>query len=171
MEFVLDFEIGIWDFMIILGIDPGTHTTGFGLIENQKNSVRHLENGLIIGSEKNPLPLRLKKIYEIICKLIEQFKPEAIALEDIFMSKNARSSLKLGTARGVVMLACAQKALPVFEYPPALIKKAISGNGQASKEQMQKMVQIHLKLKEAAAEDAADALAVALCHSQMRQWK
>lgn len=155
--------------MIILGIDPGTRTSGFGLIDNSKSAVRHLDNGLIIPSQKSPLPLRLKEIHEEVCRLIEQFRPTAVAIEDVFMSKNARSSLKLGTARGVVLLACAQKGLPVFEYPPATVKQAITGFGQASKEQMQKMVRIHLKLKEVAAEDATDALAVALCHSQMRK--
>ncbi|MDO8527630.1 MAG: crossover junction endodeoxyribonuclease RuvC [Deltaproteobacteria bacterium] len=156
--------------MIILGVDPGTFTTGYGLIEKGKNSIRHIDNGLISPS-KADLPLKLKQIFDAIHLLIEKFSPQELALEDVFVAKNARSSLKLGHARGVVMLAAANHGIPVYEYSPASVKSAIAGFGQASKEQMQKMVKIHLKLVEVAAEDAADALAVALCHCQTKRFE
>lgn len=153
--------------MIILGVDPGTHFTGYGLVEKIGSALKHIDNGLIAPSSKSLLPLRLKQIFEEIFRLIEKFSPQEVALEDVFVAKNARSSLKLGHARGVVMLAAAQRGIPVFEYPPAKVKQAIAGFGQATKEQMQKMVKIHLKLREPAQEDATDALAVALCHCQI----
>lgn len=155
--------------MIILGIDPGTHCLGFGLIQKNGGHWRHLDNGMVRPKASLPLPERLQTIYLHLSQLIEQFKPQAIALEDVFFAKNAKSALKLGHARGVVMLVAAQYGLPVFEYPPAKIKQALSGFGQANKEQMQKMVKIHLKLKEVAEENASDALAVALCHSQTKR--
>lgn len=156
--------------MIVLGIDPGTKFLGFGLIENSKKKVTHVDNGLIMASQKMAMPEKLKKIFDELTVLIEKFSPGAIALEDVFVAKNVRSSLKLGYAKGVVMLAAAQRGIPVYEYSPAEVKKAVSSFGQASKEQMQKMVRLHLKLKEVACEDATDALAVALCHCQTRHF-
>ena len=156
--------------MIILGIDPGTQITGFGLIQKNGQGWRHLDCGLIQPKAKQPLPDRLQFIYQKIAQTIEQIRPNEIALEDLFFAKNAQSALKLGHARGVVMLAAAQYQIPVFEYPPAQIKMALAGFGQATKEQMQKMVKIHLKLKEVAEENASDALAVALCHSQTKRF-
>lgn len=155
--------------MIILGIDPGTHRTGWGLIQKNGRGWIHVDNGLVSPPAKLPLPDRLQAIYQKIAQMVEKYHPEAIALEDLFFAKNAKSALKLGHARGVVMLAAAQCQIPVFEYPPATIKQALSGFGQASKEQMQKMVKIHLKLKEVPEENAADALAVALCHAQTKR--
>ncbi|OGQ05212.1 MAG: crossover junction endodeoxyribonuclease RuvC [Deltaproteobacteria bacterium RIFCSPLOWO2_01_44_7] len=157
--------------MIILGVDPGTRFTGYGLIEKNGRGIQHIDNGLIAPSSKMEIPLRLKQIFEGIQKLIQQFSPSEIALEDVFMAKNVKSSLKLGYARGVVMLAAAIQGVSVYEYPPAQVKQAITGFGQATKEQMQKMVKIHLKLKEVAQEDATDALAVALCHCQTKRFK
>lgn len=156
--------------MIILGIDPGTQITGFGLIQKNGRGWCHLDNGLIQPRPKTPLPDRLQFIFQKITAMIEQFRPAEIALEDLFFAKNAKSALKLGHARGVVMLAAAQYQIPVFEYPPAQIKMALSGFGQATKTQMQKMVKIHLKLAEVAEENASDALAAALCHSQTRRF-
>lgn len=157
--------------MIILGIDPGTYYTGYGFVEKNGGSTTHIDNGLIAPAKSLPLPQRLKVFFEEIGRLIEQFSPKEIALEDVFVAKNARSSLKLGHARGVIMLAAACKNIPVFEYSPAEVKQAVSGFGQATKEQMQKMICLHLKLKEVAQEDANDALAVALCHSQTKRFK
>lgn len=156
--------------MIILGIDPGTRSLGFGLLQNEEKKWRHVDNGLVTTPPKISMPLKLKKIFEEVSALIEKFAPAEIALEDVFVAKNARSSLKLGYARGVVMLAAARAGVPVYEYPPATVKQAVAGFGQATKEQMQKMVKIHLKLREAAAEDASDALAVALTHCQLKKF-
>lgn len=156
--------------MIILGIDPGTHFTGFGVIQLEKKHPSHVDCGLIAPNRNTTLPLKLKKIFDEISGLILKFSPQEIALEDVFMAKNARSSLKLGYVRGVVMLAAAQAGIGLYEYPPATVKKAISDFGQATKEQMQKMIRIHLKLKEPPAEDATDALAVALTHCSLRKF-
>ncbi len=156
--------------MIILGIDPGTYRTGFGLVQKNGNQLEHVDNGLIAPSVKFSLPEKLKKIYESIEAMIKTFQPKEIALEDLFFAKNAKSVLKLGHARGVVMLAAAQHGIPVYEYPPTQVKQAICGYGQATKDQIQKMVKIHLKLKEVAEENASDALAVALCHCQTKRF-
>lgn len=152
--------------MIILGIDPGTRKTGYGLVRKSGGRVCHVDNGLILPPAKADLPDRLAFIFEETRKLIARFCPEAVALEDLFVAKNARSSLKLGHARGVVMLAARMGDLPVYEYSPAEIKKAVAAYGQAAKEQMQKMVRLSLALPEVPAEDASDALAAALCHCQ-----
>jgi len=157
--------------MIILGIDPGTRFTGYGLIQREKNKVRHIDNGIIIPKAKDPLPRRLQEIFQKISSLLKEFKPAEVALEDVFVAKNVRSSLKLGHARGVVMLAASLTNLPLFEYTPAEVKKAVASYGHATKEQMQKMVKLHLNLKEVAAEDATDALAVALCHAQTKRFQ
>lgn len=157
--------------MIILGIDPGTYYTGFGLIEKNGKNWAHVDNGLIAPPAKLSLPEKLEQIFNGLRQMIERHQPKEIALEDIFFAKNAKSALKLGHARGVAMLAAAHHQIPVFEYPPARIKQAITGFGQATKEQMQKMVKIHLKLKEVAEENANDALAVALCHCQTKRFQ
>lgn len=152
--------------MILLGIDPGTQFTGYGVIQKGNQGTHHVDNGLIIPNTKNPIPERLVEIFSKITSLIREFQPAEVAIEDGFVAKNARSSLKLGLARGVVLLAAAQAKLPIFEYSPAEVKKTVTGFGQADKEQVQKMVRLHLKLKETPEENAADALAVALCHAQ-----
>ena len=156
--------------MRILGIDPGTRITGYGLILKNGRSIEHIDNGLIVNKADSPAPLKLQNIFEQLSRIIRDFKPDVVALEDIFVSQNVKSSLKLGQARGVVMLAAAQAGVAVGEYPPAQVKHAIASFGQATKEQVQKMVRLHLKLGEVAAEDASDALAVALCHAQTQRW-
>lgn len=157
--------------MIILGIDPGTRFTGFGLIKKELGEIRHVDNGIVAPSPSVTLPKKLKKIFDKLEDLIREYSPGEIALEDLFVAKNAKSTLKLGYVRGVVMLAAAAHDIPLYEYPPSQIKLSISGFGGATKEQMQKMVQIHLKLKERAEENASDALAVALCHCQTRRFE
>ena len=156
--------------MRILGIDPGTRITGYGLILKNGRSIEHIDNGLIVNKADSPAPLKLQNIFEQLSRIIRDFKPDVVALEDIFVSQNVKSSLKLGQARGVVMLAAAQAGVAVVEYPQAQVKQAIASFGQATKEQVQKMVRLHLKLGEVAAEDASDALAVALCHAQTQRW-
>lgn len=155
--------------MIILGIDPGTHRTGYGLVEKNGRQAKHIDNGLISPMAKLSLAQRLQIIFEQVGAMIQRYRPGEIALEDLFFAKNAKSALKLGHVRGIIMLAAAQQQIPVFEYPPAQIKLAVTGFGQATKEQMQKMVKIHLHLQEVAEENATDALAVALCHAQTQR--
>ncbi len=150
--------------MQILGIDPGSVITGYGLIEATKGKVVHLDNGGIFTSSKEPFSERLCHIHEQIESLLEKFSPDAVAIENIFIAKNVSSTLKLGHARGAAIVAIAKAKIPLFEYSALQVKQAITGYGHASKEQIQKMIQSLLKLPETAFKDASDALAVAICH-------
>lgn len=149
----------------ILGIDPGSRVTGYGLIEYKDNRISHIDCGGIIPPTKLPLEKRLQFIFEHTKNLITDGKPDFAAVEDLFVAKNAKSSLMLGHVRGVVLLALTELNVPYSPYTPKEVKKAITGNGNASKEQVQYMVRQLLKLKEAPFEDASDALAIAICHS------
>lgn len=151
--------------MKILGIDPGSRITGYGFIDLNRNMVHHIDCGGIHIPEKKPIEERLLFIHREINRLIEEFRPDEAAVEDLFFAKNARSALTLGHVRGVILLALAQRKIPFAPYPPREVKKAITGMGNATKEQVQYMVKNLLSLKESAFEDASDALAVAICHS------
>lgn len=150
--------------MKILGIDPGTRVTGYGIVENKENRLIHIDNGGIFTDAGAPLPERLKEIYTGLGKIIEEYRPDVISMEDIFYSKNVKSALKLGHARGVSILAGSIKDIEIFEYSPTAIKSAITGYGRAGKEQIQRMVKVLLNLPEVPQSDAADALAAAICH-------
>ena len=153
--------------MRILGIDPGSITTGYGIIKQLRNKQSYVTSGCIkVGSKKN-LCVRLRQIYEDISSLIETYAPTQVAVEQVFVHKNPASALKLGQARGVAMLACACKDLSIAEYAPRQIKQAVVGYGNAQKLQVQQMVQSLLKLSAMPQVDAADALAVAMCHGHM----
>ena len=154
--------------MRILGIDPGSRATGYGLIEQQGNRLIHLDNGAIFTRSEDPLPLRLQRIYRELQRLIEEFQPEAVAVEQVFMARNPASALKLGQARGVALLAGINAGLPVAEYSALQVKSAVVGYGRAGKHQVQQMTRTLLNLAEIAQEDAADALAVAICHAHSR---
>lgn len=152
--------------MIILGIDPGLATTGWGIIETKNNQQKVIKYGTIKTKPNKNLPLRLQQLHQEILSLITQHKPDRMAVEKVFFGSNAKSALMVGQARGVVLLCAAQKNLSVNEYAPLQIKIAITSYGRAEKDQMQKMVKILLKLKKIPQpDDAADALAVALCDS------
>ncbi len=151
--------------MRILGIDPGSRATGYGLIEQQGNRLVHLDNGAIMTSSSAQLADRLEQIYTGLEKLILQFAPDAVAVEQVFMAKNPASALKLGHARGVALLAGVRAGLPVAEYTALQVKSAVVGYGRAAKSQVQQMTRTLLNLPEIAQEDAADALAVAICHA------
>ncbi len=150
--------------MRILGIDPGSITTGYGLIEGLKGKMRHLENGGIFLNSKVSFSERICRIHDQIEILIKNFSPDVLALEDIFIAKNVSSALKLGHARGAVMVAAGRLGLPIFEYTALQVKQAVTGYGHAGKEQIQKMIRVLLELPDAAFSDASDALAVAVCH-------
>lgn len=151
--------------MIILGVDPGTLITGYGIIESNNGRVRMLACGSVSNSSDQAMPLRLKHIYETLRRVITRFQPDEFAIETAFYGKNAQSALKLGHARGVAMLAAVRKQIPTSEYSPREVKKAIVGSGTASKEQVQYMIKSLLKLKEPPEKyDVTDALAVAICH-------
>lgn len=151
--------------MIILGVDPGTVVTGYGVIEAGKDGLTMLTCGAISNSSDRPIPLRLKLIHERLSAVIREFAPDEFAIETAFYGKNAQSALKLGQARGAAIVAAVGKNIPVSEYSPREVKKAIVGGGNASKQQVQYMVQSLLKVKSLPAKlDVSDALAVAICH-------
>lgn len=158
---------------IILGIDPGSRLTGYGVINQQQGRCTYLGSGCIraMGTPAKPLSLaaKLKLIHDGVQEIIQQFQPDEFAIEQVFMARNPDSALKLGQARGAAIVAAAIAGLPVAEYSARQIKQAVVGTGAAKKEQVQHMVVAMLKLQQAPQEDAADALAVALCHAHTRQ--
>ncbi len=150
---------------IILGIDPGTHCTGFGIIRHLHNRHELITFGVIRTKPSQKLEQRYLTIFEEIALLVSEHTPDAIAVETQYVQKNVQSALKLGMARGVAMVAGAQKGVPVFEYSPSKVKLAVSGRGNASKHQVQQMTKLLLSLDKVPSEDAADALAIAICHA------
>ncbi len=150
--------------MRILGIDPGTYKTGAGIIEPQGSSYKLLHFEVIKPQAKKTIAQRLGHIHEALTEIIQKFRPEVLALETVFFGKDLQAMVKIGEARACAMLAASAAGIDVVEYPPARVKQAVSGNGRATKEQVQHMVKILLNLKEMPAEDGADALAVAICH-------
>lgn len=151
----------------ILGIDPGSRVTGYGVIDMAGNQATYITSGCIRMAEE-PIPERLRRIYSELTAVIQEFQPTESAVEIIFMHRNADSAIKLGHARGAAIVALAQQALPIFEFTANQIKQAIVGRGHADKVQVQHMIKILLKLTESPPADAADALAVALCHGHTR---
>lgn len=152
----------------ILGIDPGSRLTGFGIIEMQGSRALWISSGCIRTADGS-LDSRLKTICQGLAELLEEHRPEEVAIEQVFMHRNADSALKLGQARGAAISTVALRSLPLSEYSPKEIKKAVVGKGNAGKVQVQHMVQHLLGLNKLPQEDAADALAVALCHAHLRQ--
>ncbi|MEN6433101.1 MAG: crossover junction endodeoxyribonuclease RuvC [Smithella sp.] len=151
--------------MRILGIDPGSHVTGYGIIEKKGNYLRHVLHGEIKAQKDSLLSVMLISIYQQLSEVITQTAPQAISLENIFYGKNVRSLIKQAQVRGVVIFAGADKGIPVFEYSPLEVKKAVVGYGRAEKRQVQIMVKAILKLPALPPADAADALASAICHA------
>ena len=148
----------------ILGIDPGSRKTGFGIIEIEGRKIHHVINGrLLVGD--GDFPDRLKQIFEGLTDIIDRYQPDMMAIEKVFLHKNADSALKLGQARGAAICAGVSHNLTVHEYSATQIKKAVVGNGHAKKEQVQYMMSVILSLPEMPQEDAADALACALTHA------
>jgi crossover junction endodeoxyribonuclease RuvC len=155
---------------VILGVDPGSRHTGFGVLRGEGENFVHLASGHINAGAGAHLSERLRRIYDGLEELVRTHQPQALAVEDSFLAENVRSAFILGQVRGVVLLLAAKCALPVFQYPPLVIKKAVVGYGQASKSQVQLMVEqmLGLKLKSS---HAADALAVCLCHYFHHRWE
>ena len=156
--------------MRILGVDPGLVATGYGLIDWTDGAKKVVEAGVISTHKDDPLPERVSKIHIEIASLIEEFSPEVMAVEGLYAHyKHPRTAVLMGHARGVMLLAAAQNGVPVITYPPKRIKKAVTGNGSASKYQVQRMVQTLLGLAELPSPDhVSDALAAALCHTTAR---
>jgi crossover junction endodeoxyribonuclease RuvC len=151
--------------MRILGIDPGSRITGFGVIEQVGFHVEYVSCGVIKSTPDFTLPDKLKEIYDGICEVIEGYQPDFAAIENVFVAKNPNSALKLGQARGVLMLAARQYQIDLSEYSAKTVKQAVIGHGQAGKQQVQQAVRALLKLSATPSKDAADALAVAMCCS------
>jgi len=151
--------------MRVLGIDPGTVTSGYGLVDGSGGKLGFVAAGGITTSAKLTFPERLKRIYDGLDGVMEEHNPDAVALESVFFAKNVQSALKLGHARGVAVLAAVNRGIPVFEYSALQIKQSVVGYGAAEKPQVQKMVKALLNLKELPKpHDASDALAAAICH-------
>jgi crossover junction endodeoxyribonuclease RuvC len=152
--------------LIVLGIDPGTAVTGYGVVaREQDGAVKLLECGVIRTRSRAPLPERLRDIYEGVTELMDRHRPDTVAVEGVFFGKNPRTAVVLGHARGAILLAASLREVEVAEYPPAEVKNAVVGTGRATKEQVGFMVQRLLRLREPPRpEDAADGVAVALCH-------
>lgn len=157
--------------MRILGIDPGSLTTGYGIIESAGQRLTHIDNGIIRPKRTADNPDRLAYIYEGLVARIAEFRPTMVAIEEIFVAKNIRSALHLGQARGIALLAARQASLPIQAYSARTVKQSLVGNGNATKAQVQFMTAKFLQLSEPAAEDAADALAIAITHAHhSRGW-
>ena len=153
----------------ILGLDPGLRKTGWGMIEAAQNRLTHIANGTVCSADDAALAHRLVQIYDGLCVVIERWRPDEAAVEETFVNKNPVSTLKLGQARGAVLLAPARAGLAVAEYAPNKIKKSVVGAGHADKQQIHAMVRMLLPGVEIAGADAADALAVAICHAHLAQ--
>ena len=151
--------------MKILGVDPGLIQTGFGIINVGDNESILIDYGIIKPSPKDNLANRLLTIFNDVCKIITDFKPQVFAIEDIFYGKNVKSAMRLGQARGASMVAAASKQIPIYEYSARKVKQSLTGNGNAHKNQVQFMVKAKLQMyHNPEPMDASDALAVALCH-------
>ena len=161
--------------MIILGIDPGTATTGIGIVEfekTKKQQVTCLRYGVISTPAKMPMPDRLKILYDDLTAIIKEYKPVAMAVESLFFFKNAKTVMAVSQARGITLLIAAQQQLPLFEFTPLQAKIAVTGYGRAEKQQVQKMLQHILNLEKIPKpDDAADALAIAICCAMTQNFK
>jgi crossover junction endodeoxyribonuclease RuvC len=154
--------------MIILGIDPGTASTGWGVVSQDGNRLASLGHGCIVTSAKDASGARLRRIHDELGTLIARFKPDAVAIEELFVNVNVKTALTVGHARGVIMLAAAERGIESFDYSPLAIKQAVTGYGRASKVQVQEMTKVLLRLERIPQPDhAADALAVAITHAHL----
>ncbi len=155
-----------WVYVIVLGIDPGVANTGYGVVAQQRGRLVALDGGVIETSPGRDAGGRLETIHARVGELMEEYRPDAVALEDVYFGANARSAFAVGQARGVVLLAAGQRGVPCASYTPQQVKAAVCGSGRAAKDQVQRMVQTLLALADLPQPDhAADALAVAICHT------
>ncbi len=155
--------------MRLLGLDPGLRVTGWGVIDVDDNRLRHVADGVVKTDTRTPIGERLCQLDRGLFEIIDRFRPDEAAVEEAFVNRNAVSTLKLGQARGVVLLVPSRAGLPVAEYLPNLVKKTVVGTGHATKDQVQMMVRTLLPGASRGTPDAADALAVAICHAHHRE--
>ena len=150
--------------MIVLGVDPGSRVTGYGLIEKRLNRMTCVDAGTITPSARLPFYQRIHMIFQAMSEIMDKYHPEEMAIEDVFYEKNVKSSFKIGHARGAVLIAAVQCGVKIFEYTPLEIKKSVVGYGRATKEQVRAMAQVILRLRGIPSLDASDALGTAICH-------
>lgn len=156
--------------MVILGLDPGTATTGYGVIRVLGNRFQMLEYGIISTPAKTSMEKRLEMIYDNLQELLQKWQPDQAAVEELFFNQNITTAITVGQARGVLLLCCAQNNVPLAEYTPLQVKQALVGYGRADKKQIQQMVKMFLNLADIPKpDDAADALAIAICHAHNYQ--
>jgi len=149
---------------LVLGIDPGSLTTGYGLVEKKDNRLIYVAAGKISFPYSLPFNERIHKIFKSLLDVIQTYNPEEMSIEDIFFAKNVKSALKIGHARGAALIAAIQEGLKIFEYTPLQIKQSVVGYGRATKEQVRSMVKVILKIDTQYSLDTSDALAIAICH-------
>lgn len=158
--------------MKILGLDPGFGTLGYGVIDVAGNKLRHITHGVVVTEKNKPIQIRLKDLYDRVRRIIRDHAPDEVAIEQLFFYKNVTTAIAVGEARGVALLAVVEFDLPIFEYTPHMVKKAVSGSGRATKADIQKWVTLLLGLEEKPKpDDAADALAIAICHAHRRNFE
>jgi crossover junction endodeoxyribonuclease RuvC len=150
--------------MLVIGVDPGSLATGYGLVKREGNSLIYVEGGRISFTASWPFYQRVHRIFGVLVEIIQAHHPEEMSIEDVFFAKNVKSALKIGHVRGAALVAATQCGLRVFEYSPLQIKQSVVGYGRASKEQVRAMVKLILKLDTQLSLDTADALAIAICH-------
>jgi crossover junction endodeoxyribonuclease RuvC len=151
--------------MVVLGIDPGVASTGFGVVSVDGPRMGAVDGGVIEAPAGEPIETRLAQIHEALASLVARHEPVAVALEDVYFGRNVRSAIAVGQARGVALLAAAQGGLPCFDYTPQVVKLAVCGSGGAAKDQVQRMVGLLLDIPRPKSDHTADALAVAICHA------
>ena len=150
--------------MRVIGVDPGSRACGYGIVENKNGCLNYITSGTIVLKPSLTLPERLQIIYSNLTETISEFAPDYMSIEEMFFAKNAKSAIKLGQARGVALLAAANKGIEVHEYAPTKVKLAITGSGRAKKFELQKMISYILGIDDIQQTDASDAIAIALCH-------
>jgi crossover junction endodeoxyribonuclease RuvC len=156
--------------MRIMGIDPGTRVCGYGVIDLEGGEMTTVDYGVARGQREAALPERLGDIYKGLSRIIEKYSPEVVAIEGAFYGTNPRTAIKIGEGRGVALLSAANAGIKIVEYSPATVKKAVTGSGRAKKNQVQQMVRIELGLSDIPRpDDAADALAIAICHCHRKR--
>ena len=157
--------------MLVLGVDPGSIVTGYGLVEKKEGHIFCIDAGVISPPEHSPFYERIHIIFRSMAEIMHRYKPQEMSIEDVFFAKNVKSSLKLGHARGAALIAAVDCGVKVFEYTPLEIKKSVVGYGRATKEQVCSMVQIILKHPKRFGPDTSDALAAAICHLNWTRYK
>jgi crossover junction endodeoxyribonuclease RuvC len=158
--------------VIVAGVDPGLQRTGYGILRQEGNSLGFIACGVIRVSAKDPLPIRLHHLHQELARVMALYRPDVAAVEETFVNVNGQATLKLGQARGAILLTLALAGFEIHEYAATLVKKTVTGNGRAEKGQVARMVRYLLPaFDEAANADATDALAIALCHAQHRHFR